>query len=101
MTQETKLIYGDEDSEACLKQVISTRHRAVQDACRFFVYTHLPVGLPRIVSRLFCVIATSMLNAINVDDPELTHGLNRLKEAKDCMVRAAFVSQERSTEHDH
>lgn len=71
---------------------IATRHRAVQDALRFFTYEHLPSGLTRKVSLLCAELAGRMIQLIEVDDPELTRGLSRLLEAKDCFVRAAIVA---------
>lgn len=45
---------------------VERRHRAVQDALRFFTYEHLPQGTPRRVSAMF--------------------------EAKDAAVRAAIAA---------
>jgi hypothetical protein len=54
---------------------------------RFFEWQHLPDNLGEI-SRPFSDLAWSM--AARLDGPELTAGLRKLLEAKDCMVRAAL-----------
>lgn len=54
---------------------------------KFFEYAHLPARLQGI-SKPFCELATSMANSL--DGPEVTTGLRKLLEAKDCMVRAAL-----------
>ncbi len=53
----------------------------------FFEYDHLPMTLQR-VSEPFHHLAHEM--AEKLDGPELTAGLRKLLEAKDCMVRAAL-----------
>ena len=53
----------------------------------FFEYEHLPPRLGAI-SREFWLLAHSM--AGKLEGPELTAGLRKLLEAKDCMVRAAL-----------
>lgn len=62
-------------------------HPNVTALLAFFVYDHLPLRLQDI-SRPFSEIANAM--AIELDGPELTVGLRKLLEAKDCMVRAAL-----------
>jgi hypothetical protein len=54
---------------------------------KFFEYAHLPAHLQEI-SMPLCLIAKQM--AEQLDGPELTAGLRKLLEAKDCMVRAAL-----------
>lgn len=63
-----------------------TLHPAVVESLRFFRYEHLPEHLQEI-SRPFYVLAHDM--AARLSGPQLTNGLQRLLEAKDCMVRAA------------
>ena len=72
---------------------VEVRHRAVQDALRFFTWSHLPDGPARAVSRLCAETAGAALLLIGDDDPELTRGLSRLLEAKDAFVRAAIAVQ--------
>lgn len=55
---------------------------------RYFVYDHLPEHL-RPTSRACHDLAHVMLDAME-DGPELTAGLRKLLEAKDCFVRTAL-----------
>lgn len=84
--------YSDEGPAAYLAHVAGGRHRAVQDVTRWFDYRHLPAGLPRKVSHRVAELACTMLDAIDVDDPELTRGLSHLLAAKDSLVRAAIAA---------
>ena len=59
---------------------------------KFFTYEHLE-GELRDVSALCADLAARILD--NVDDSaELTAGLRKLLEAKDCFVRAALTRKE-------
>jgi hypothetical protein len=62
-------------------------HPATEAILRFFEYEHLPPALQE-VSRPFCELAKAY--AENYEGPEVTAGLRKLLEAKDCMVRAAL-----------
>jgi hypothetical protein len=62
-------------------------HPATQAILQFFEYQHLPEHLQE-VSRPFCELAQQM--AAKLEGPELTVGLRKLLEAKDCCVRAAI-----------
>jgi hypothetical protein len=62
-------------------------HPSTQSILRFFEYGHLPPHLQEI-SKPFCDLAHDM--AGRFDGAELTTGLRKLLEAKDCMVRAAL-----------
>ena len=62
-------------------------HPSTSAILRFFEYEHLPPHLGEI-SRDFWVLAHAM--AGKLEGPELTAGLRKLLEAKDCMVRAAL-----------
>jgi hypothetical protein len=62
-------------------------HPSVEAVLRFFEFGHLPPHL-RSVSEKFHDLAWEM--AVEYDGPELTVGLRKLLEAKDCMVRAAL-----------
>lgn len=55
---------------------------------RFFDYEHLPSHLQE-KSRLFSDLAELMITTLPVG-PEVTAGLRKLLEAKDCFVRAAL-----------
>ena len=56
----------------------------------FFIYGHLPPHLQEI-SKPFAVLAAQC--AETLDGPELTVGLRKLLEAKDCMVRARVLQK--------
>lgn len=60
---------------------------------RHFAYDHLPPDL-QAVSRPICELAHDM--AGRLDGPELTAGLRKLMEAKDCLVRAAIEARDSS-----
>ena len=62
-------------------------HPNTEALLKFFRYEHLPEKL-QAVSKPFGDLATEM--AGKLDGPELTAGLRKLLEAKDCMVRAAL-----------
>jgi hypothetical protein len=62
-------------------------HPSTEAILKYFAYEHLPEKLQK-VSRPFCDLARSM--AEKFDGPELTAGLRKLLESKDCMVRAAL-----------
>jgi hypothetical protein len=62
-------------------------HEATAQLLRHFEYDHLPDRLAE-VSKPFCVLAHAC--AEEFDGPELTAGLRKLLEAKDCIVRAAL-----------
>lgn len=64
------------------------RHPATQQIARWFAYDHLPEPLREISSRCH-TLAEDMIEILP-DGPELTTGLRKLLEAKDCFVRAAL-----------
>lgn len=51
---------------------------------------NLPEGVASKVVSDFAVMADSLLEIIRQDSPEVTAGLRKLLEAKDCFVRAAL-----------
>lgn len=59
----------------------------VQHVLRYFEFGHLPPEL-QAISKPFADLAYR--HAAVLDGPELTVGLRKLLEAKDCMVRAAL-----------
>lgn len=67
------------------------RHPSVTHFAPLFDYEHLPARLQEI-SRPFRGLATDMVIALP-DGPELSAGLRKLVEAKDCMVRAAVLAE--------
>ena len=64
------------------------RNRAVIDAAQWLAWGHLS-GPARQASVAVAGLADWALEHLP-DTPELTHGLRRLLEAKDCLVRAAI-----------
>jgi hypothetical protein len=69
-------------------------HDAVARMLGYFVYSHLPEHLQK-VSYECCELAQKMAYSLP-QGPELTVGLRKLLEAKDCFVRAALVVGEKS-----
>lgn len=64
------------------------RHPAVAQILRYFAWAHLPAHL-QAVSQPFGELAEHMADTLP-SGPELTAGLRKLLEAKDCAVRAAL-----------
>jgi hypothetical protein len=66
----------------------SHRHPGTTGILKFFAYEHLPEKL-RPISQTCAEVAMDMI--LNIPDgPELTAGLRKLLEAKDCFVRASL-----------
>jgi hypothetical protein len=72
--------------------VPADRHVATKQIARWFDWEHLPVGLARGVSQSCAQLAEGVIEELP-DSPELTTGLRKLLEAKDCFVRAAIGAQ--------
>ena len=70
-----------------LAKVVRDRHPNTVHIAQYFVYDHLPPHL-REVSAESAGLAYLMIKTLP-DGPELTAGLRKLLEAKDCFVRAA------------
>lgn len=68
-------------------QKYEDRHPSTQHLMKFFTYEHLPQQLQKF-SKVCSVVAEDMTGSLP-DSPELTAGLRKLLEAKDCFVRAA------------
>jgi hypothetical protein len=66
------------------------RHPSTQHFERLFEYGHLRGELQE-VSRECAELATSMVRRLP-DGPELSAGLRKLLEGKDCFVRAQLLS---------
>ena len=64
-------------------------HPSTAAILRHFAYEHLPEHLQE-VSRPICEIARRAAASETLAGPELTAGLRKLLEAKDCLVRAAI-----------
>jgi hypothetical protein len=63
-------------------------HPSARAILRYFEYAHLPEDL-QAVSAPIGILAQSMAERLP-QGPELTTGLRKLLEAKDCLVRAAL-----------
>jgi len=72
--------------------LLQGRHPATRSMARYFVYDHLPEPLASI-SAYSHHLAEAMIRDLP-DGPELTTGLRKLLEAKDCFVRAALPPEE-------
>lgn len=65
---------------------LTGRHPATVSIARYFAYDHLPASLREVSARCEHGLMIRDLP----DGPELTTGLRKLLEAKDCFVRAAL-----------
>jgi len=70
---------------------LAGRHPSTVAVARFYAYDHLPLRLQGI-SKACHDLCDEMLGVLP-DDPELTAGLRKLLEAKDCFVRLAAVKE--------
>lgn len=75
------------------------RHPSEDLILRFFEVEHLPEPLKRIVSEC-SYLAFNMSESIE-SDPELTVGLRKLLEAKDCFVRAKVAELNKAKGESH
>ena len=64
------------------------RHPGTVQIMRYFAWSHLPERL-QVISAPAGNLAVEMVERLP-DGPELTAGLRKLLEAKDCFVRAAL-----------
>ncbi|MDQ2874397.1 MAG: hypothetical protein M3Y33_06170, partial [Actinomycetota bacterium] len=64
-----------------------------QQLARWFNGDHIPDGIPKNVSGSCAGLAWDIIHQVP-DGPELTAGLRKLLEAKDCFVRAAIASED-------
>lgn len=67
-------------------------HPATKALMNFFSFDHLPEGPLRDTSRRCSELAWEMAQSEDLDGAELTAGLRKLLEAKDCFVRAALAN---------
>lgn len=68
------------------------RHPSVTHFEPLFEYAHLPEGKIRNTSAFLSSLADTMVRELP-DGPELSAGLRKLLEAKDCFVRAAVLER--------
>lgn len=69
---------------------VEGRHPATQHFAPFFAFDHLPDHLQG-PSAACAAVVQAMIDLLP-DGPELSAGLRKLLEAKDCFVRAALSS---------
>lgn len=69
---------------------MADRHPSVAHLMQFFQYAHLPEHL-QAVSKPAALLAEKMVEELP-QNPELTAGLRKLLEAKDCFVRAKLAA---------
>jgi hypothetical protein len=74
------------------------RHPGTKGLLRYFHWDHLPQHL-QTVSRPCGDVAVAMARSLP-DGPELSAGLRKLLEAKDCFVRAALDIPTERTDRD-
>lgn len=80
--------HGERPGNPFVSDPPATRHPSTTGLLRFFEYEHLPTHL-QATSRRCYQLAHAMVEDLP-DGPELTTGLRKLLEAKDCFVRAAL-----------
>lgn len=78
---------ADGTPESLLK-LVEGRHYSITQVIRYFAWSHLSADLQPF-AREIAVSALTLVHHIP-DSPQLTLGLHKLLEAKDCMVRAAL-----------
>lgn len=66
-------------------------HPSTESIMQFFAYDHLPGNLQGI-SKACAILASDMIQMCP-ENAELTAGLRKLLEAKDCFVRAAVAKK--------
>lgn len=71
----------------------SQLHPSTAAILKHFRFEHLPEHLQRI-SKPFSELAVHLVFELELEGQELTAGLRKLLEAKDCAVRAALESEE-------
>lgn len=71
-----------------------TRHPGTEHLLSLFAYDHLPPHLQQVSKQL--ADAAAYLTGLLGDGPELTAGLRKLVEAKDCFVRQAVIDARRA-----
>lgn len=71
--------------------VASDRHSSTRQLARWFTFDHLRDDL-RPPSAACAALAQEMIDKLP-DGPELSAGLRKLLEAKDCFVRAAIEAE--------
>ena len=78
---------ADSDGITGLEQ----RHPGTRHFGPLFAFGHLREGLLRDTSEVLAEVAAAAITALP-DGPELSAGLRKLLEAKDCLVRAGLLA---------
>lgn len=73
---------------ATIDDLVADRHPSTQHFAPLFAFEHLPERL-QALSKPAHDLAVEMITLLP-DGPELSTGLRKLLEAKDCFVRAAL-----------
>ena len=73
---------------------MTQRHPATDHLLSLFEYEHLPPHLQEISKQL--AETASFVTGLLGDGPELTAGLRKLLEAKDCFVRQAVIESRKA-----
>lgn len=76
---------------------MSDLHPSVEQVLQFFVTGHLPPHLAD-VSKSCAELAHGVANNLG-SGPELTVGLRKLLEAKDCFVRQAVLDKQKEDQN--
>lgn len=72
-----------------IQEVVKGRHPGTVHFAALFAYDHLPAHL-QTVSKPCHDLAVRMIQTLN-DGPELSTGLRKLREAKDCFVSQRVI----------
>lgn len=75
------------------------RHPSETAILRFFEFDHLPEPLRSIT--VHCLHLAELMTDTTESDPELTVGLRKLLEAKDCFVRAKVAELNKAKGEAH
>ena len=88
--KDTKLCSHDESHSNARQEAVDATnlHPGVKSLLDWFSYDHLTSGQVREMSRQFANFAEWAVLFADINDPEVTAGLRKLLEAKDCFVRA-------------
>jgi hypothetical protein len=72
-------------------------NKSIEHILQFFEYDHLPEDLQDVSAAVY-VVAHQIVNQLvivkGISNPEITAGLRKLLEAKDCFVRARLCGKE-------
>ncbi|MEQ1675090.1 MAG: hypothetical protein ABL876_00235 [Chitinophagaceae bacterium] len=73
------------------RQITNGRNIAIVNIMEFFTFEHIQNPDLQDVAGACAQFACDILSLIETDSAELTTGLRKLLEAKDCFVRAAIA----------